>query len=91
MDEEHQERLAAWIKEKWKYGACQLCKETAWETAELVDLPASADAGQEAGSLYPVLMFICGNCGHTIFVNALRAGILLIEEEGIASETEADA
>jgi hypothetical protein len=65
-----------WIETKWGDQPCPYCQQTEWQVGTPAEI---ALAGDEVMS--PAFPVMCGNCGHTTFVNAIRAG-LLSEPEG---------
>jgi hypothetical protein len=74
LTEAETDRLAAWFRDKWKTGPCPICATERWApNAKFSHLPnenTSAD-----GTVYPVLLVFCSNCGYTMAINARVAGI----------------
>lgn len=78
MEAEELQRVAVWFGEKWKHGACPVCEANAWApNPRLGQIPNFAPLGNPFGvNVVPVLLVYCTNCGYTIQINALVAGIL---------------
>lgn len=60
-----------WIEEKWGQQPCPYCQHIEWQVGTPLELQASED--EVMSPAFPVM---CGNCGHTTLVNAIRAGLL---------------
>jgi hypothetical protein len=68
-----------WFRTKIKNSSCSLCQTNSWTIADdLVQLfPFKANEGLVLGGrVYPCVMLMCINCGHTILVNAVKAGLV---------------
>lgn len=61
-----------------KPGKCQLCGNDEWEITEKVfQLYEFDNKGLLLkGAAYPVIPITCKNCGNTILVNAIKAGVI---------------
>jgi RNase P subunit RPR2 len=60
-----------WLQRKWGEQACPYCHEADWQVGtplEVRILPAEV--------MSPAFPVMCGNCGHTTFVNARLSGVL---------------
>ncbi len=57
---------------------CAICGTTKWSiAAHVVEVRASTRAAVTIGApTYPLFQMICSNCGHTLFVNAIIAGVI---------------
>jgi hypothetical protein len=62
---------AAWLEEKWGALQCPYCHFIAWQVGTPVEIPLTT--GDVFSPMFPVM---CGNCGHTTFVNAIVAGLV---------------
>jgi hypothetical protein len=60
----------AWIEEKWGDQQCPYCQHVEWQVGTPLEITASN--GEVMSPAFPVM---CGNCGHTTFVNAIKAGL----------------
>jgi ribosomal protein S27E len=72
----------AWFAKHWQGAvSCPICKSTAWTTAShVVQMPRLAmDAFTPATTTYPYLPVACNTCAHTIFFNAARMGIAVLQ------------
>ena len=73
--EKHQ-KLVEHINAKWKSQACWLCGTNSWDVAAYVGLQLSDHGGLVIGGQFlPVVAVTCKNCGNTVLVNAIIAGI----------------
>jgi hypothetical protein len=80
LTEEQQQKLNAWLQEKWN-GAklCPICNQDtlALESALAEVGVFVAGGGIYAGSpSYPCAVLICTNCGYTLLFNAVLSGIV---------------
>lgn len=76
-DSELFERAQAWLNEKWPDEKCPMCGVKNWEVADLVELrPYSGTSSFVLGGVHPLLPVVCTNCGNTVLVNAVVAGLL---------------
>jgi hypothetical protein len=60
-----------WIENKWGDQPCPYCQHVEWQVGTPLEINLS---GEEFMS--PAFPVMCGNCGHTTLVNAIRAGLL---------------
>lgn len=70
----NEERLGAaiqWIESKWGEQSCPYCQHVAWQVGTPLEITVAE--GEVMSPAFPVM---CGNCGHTTFVNAIKAGLL---------------
>jgi hypothetical protein len=72
-----QQKLLAFLNEKWASSACPQCKKNDWRSLSRVtlivqDLPGKAKV---SGPSLPLGALTCGNCGHTELINLMIAGI----------------
>jgi hypothetical protein len=65
-----------WIESKWGDQPCPYCKHVEWQVGTPLEINLSE--GEFMSPAFPVM---CGNCGHTTFVNAIRAGLLPESED----------
>ena len=73
------DKAAAWLNQRW-VGAktCPICSKNNWSISdEPLELRPYHGGGLVlGGAVYPVFSITCGSCGHTMFFNALVAGLL---------------
>ncbi len=57
---------------------CQICGQTAWLVSDKIFYLGEYENGNVVigGPVLPVVTVTCGNCGNTVFINALVAGLL---------------
>ena len=72
MDDQERQRAADWFDDKWHYGACPVCHVEQWGLYPML----GQIANHSGDNTVPVLLVACENCGHTVPVNALIAGII---------------
>ena len=65
------------LRTKWGGTPCPMCRVTNWSIqGAIYQLPQFNPIGMViGGSLIPVVPVVCGNCGNTILVNAILAGL----------------
>ncbi len=76
------EAAAAAIRERCtQLGACALCGSDLWDVSEYLWSPVEADP--ESGyamplseAAMPMVALVCGACGHTHWLNAMKLGIV---------------
>jgi hypothetical protein len=71
LESELADRAILWLREKWGDRECPYCDHVEWEVGTPVEL--STLAGDGVTPAFPVM---CSNCGHTTFINAVRAGLV---------------
>ncbi len=74
MDADELVRLNTWIRDKWKHGPCSICGANSWTTNSKVCLLLNPASLVNTTS-FPVVLIYCTNCGHTLVVNAIIAGV----------------
>jgi ribosomal protein S27AE len=79
-----------WLQEKWGDDKpCPYCGGVAWSVAPPVYL-----VHNNHDDLYrspPMLVVRCGTCGHTMFIDAIIAGVVSREEFEALGETTPDS
>jgi hypothetical protein len=79
LSPEQHAKLQAFINSKWRHGSCQVCGQNSWGLNDIVfELRAFQGGSLIIGGqspIYPVCTIACNNCGNTIFINALVAGL----------------
>ncbi len=78
LTEKEKEDIVAWVKEKWKNFACPYSGDTSWNIGEILVQTTQFTGGslRIGGPIFPMFILTCDGCGHTVFVNAIQAGIL---------------
>ena len=74
------QELIDYLNDKWHGARCPLCGEGVWNvTDKIFELREFNDGNFVLGpnsAITPVIPVTCSNCGNTVFVNALIAGLL---------------
>lgn len=81
---EQMAKIDEWLTSKWgEKKLCTQCEVSAWGVgAAPASVPLSSNDARiiYAGGHYPCIVVTCNNCGNTILVNALVAGIQALLE-----------
>ncbi len=89
LNEEQQRKALDHLNTKWKgLRNCQICGDTNWNVhPELYEMRQFNEGNMVLGGpLIPLLVIECTNCGNTISINAIRAGIVTPDKkEGSAN------
>lgn len=66
------------LSDKWKGRGCPMCGQGPWSVQDKVFQLTEFHQGNMVigGPVVPVIPVSCGNCGHTILVNALISGAI---------------
>ncbi len=82
------ERFIQHLKDRWSGRGCPLCGTSDWQVQDSVfELRQFSGGGlQLGGSIIPLVPVICANCGNTVLVNALKAGVLDRPEDSAKAE-----
>jgi hypothetical protein len=66
-------KMINFLSEKWKGRDCPMCGQGPWSVQDKVFQLTEFNQGSMiiGGPVVPVIPVSCGNCGHTILVNAL--------------------
>lgn len=73
------EKAEEWLKAHWKGDrACPICGNSSWSGNDRAMEIRSFDSGRlaAAGPVIPLLTLTCATCGHTLFFNAILAGLV---------------
>ena len=90
LNPEQSEKALAFIKSKWKPPIkCSCCGSNNWSvTSNVFQLISYTAAGSPVGGpVVPLFPVTCNNCGNTILINAIIAG--LVEPPKSAPQVEA--
>lgn len=73
-------KVIAHLQKKWGSKACPMCDKGPWNVQDSTYQFAEYNEGSlvVGGPVIPVVPVICGNCGHTILINAIVAGVIQI-------------
>lgn len=73
------EKLINHLKEKWKGKPCQMCGTGNWNISDSIFELREYNKGNiviGGGPIIPIVPITCDNCGNTVFVNAIKAGLI---------------
>jgi RNase P subunit RPR2 len=76
VDAKRLDAAIQWIESKWGEQACPYCQHVEWQVGTPLEITVAE--GEVMSPAFPVM---CGNCGHTTFVNAIKAGLLSEPDE----------
>jgi hypothetical protein len=86
---DQQAALTKFLNEKWKNSACPQCTVNNWQVNGWLTMIVSDRIGIVLGGpVIPIIALSCGNCGNTIMVNALTAGVMP-PDAGLAAQAAA--
>ncbi len=70
------QKVKTFFDQKWKgQVVCPVCKQNKWSTwHRLVQAPVWGD---QAGTVYPMVVVYCTTCSYSMFFNAIMTGALL--------------
>jgi hypothetical protein len=72
-----QTKLNDWFANKWRHGACPVCETDLWAPLPRLGMvPNINPPGPDGGNVVPMLLIYCTNCGYTLPINALVAGVV---------------
>lgn len=79
LTQEEREKLLDFFHTRWSGGHdCPICKANDWNLAEYIihSWIYRPDGLHTGGPAYPLVHFLCSNCGYTVLFNAVILGIL---------------
>src|SRR2546430_7505413 len=77
LDTEKTKRPLGCLNRQWTNQACPFHGPTKWEVGQVImTLPYSGGGVIVGGPTYPLLVVTCVNCGYTVLVNAIVAGVV---------------
>ncbi len=89
MSEVNSEKIIKHLKEKWKGRACPMCGIGNWNISDkMFELREFHGGNMVMGgnsSVAPVATVTCDNCGNTVLVNGIVAG-LTEHKKGVKNE-----
>lgn len=79
------EKIVTELNQKWQQSQiCPVCGKNEWQVNDTIfELPEFQGGNVVIGSgkLYPVIPIMCSSCGYTIFMNAIKAGAVKLQEK----------
>ncbi|MCD4727797.1 MAG: hypothetical protein K8R46_09055 [Pirellulales bacterium] len=80
LTDQQQAQLVNYIKTKWAAPAtCSVCRQNSWQVAtEVLEIRAFHGGSMVIGgknAVVPLVPVTCQNCGNTVLLNALIAGL----------------
>jgi len=71
-------KIIAHLRNKWQGKTCPMCQIGNWNVQESTfQLTEFNEGGMVIGGpVIPVIPVICNNCGNTILINAITAGLV---------------
>ncbi len=76
MTEEDRDKLLAHVNAKWKVKLCALCHDNNWIFNGPFHVPLNLP-GARVYETMPVIGVVCKNCGNTILISAIIAGLFV--------------
>lgn len=80
LTKEQKQQFLDWLKKRWTGDAnCFVCRKSQWVTGDHFITPTAQTPGGGlvlGGISYPQVFVNCGNCGHTIYFNAMLIGLI---------------
>ena len=81
LTEEDKQKIIQWVTDRLDKDTglvCSVCQNKKWTVAADLVMPPvfKDDATQFGGGGYPLAMLICNKCAHTVFINAVRVGLI---------------
>lgn len=84
MNKSDQAKMISHIKEKWVESRCPFCTHRKWSIGENVfELREFQGGNMVIGGvpIFPVVPVSCKNCGNTVLISGIVAGIIEKKEE----------
>lgn len=88
---EQVEKLTKFINSKWKSPfQCPYCQVNNWNVTEQVFQLSEFSGGGfvVGGPVVPLAPMTCNNCGHTVLLNALVAGVVEPKKEEVKKDAK---
>jgi hypothetical protein len=82
MTPEQSAQAQEWLRKQWTNSLCPFHGSTRWEVGNVFGqvMSYSPRGLFLGGPTYPVLVVTCGECGYTVLVNAIKAGVVASEQ-----------
>ena len=84
LSKEQSDKFLEWLNSKWVgLKRCSVCGDNSWNISDRVFEMREFHGGAMVlgGILQPVIPVTCGNCGNTLYFNAIHAGIVKQKEK----------
>jgi hypothetical protein len=88
LNNEQQNKAMAHLNSKWVgKRECSVCKNNSWNIhPQVYEMRQFNEGGMVLGGpLLPLIIVECNNCGNTISINAIKAGVVSSERKGETS------
>lgn len=90
LTEDQRKKLVEFLNEKRASPNCPMCDSKSWGVSDTIfELREFQGGSLMVGgnqNIFPVIPISCNECGHTIFINAIRAGVLNPQNHGGKNE-----
>ena len=76
---EEQQKILDWLDKKWLgTKTCNICGHNQWNLSQHVVAPTTLEGKNISlgGTIYPLVLVTCKNCGNTHFFNVVMVGLL---------------
>ncbi len=73
------EKLVSHLKAKWQGRPCPMCNTGNWTVSDTIfEIREFNDGNLDLGGgpLVPIVPITCDNCGNTLFINAIKVGLV---------------
>lgn len=76
LNEEHKTVVVNKINQLWKKSKeCSVCGEQKWNLSDKIFAVSQfGSESQEGKQMYPAIVLTCGQCGNSLFFNAMSLG-----------------
>jgi hypothetical protein len=79
MSKADSEKIIKYLQEKWAGRPCPMCGNAGWSVQDSVFELREFHGGSMViggSALIPVVPVACNNCGNTVLINAIVAGVV---------------
>lgn len=78
MSNYNQQKLLSLLQTKWRSVGCPMCAANQWGVSDKAMELREFNQGNLiiGGAIQPVIPVNCGNCGYTVLINGLIAGVI---------------
>ena len=80
LTDEQQKHILDHLQKNWTAKTCPLCMEIKWSiNTNVFEMREyfKEKIVYANNTVFPVIPIVCGNCGYTILINTIKAGITL--------------
>jgi len=90
LDVNQQKKLLGRLSEVWQQPkSCAVCGHNEWDVSDIIFELREFNSGNliigGQSSISPVVQVNCRNCGHTLFFNAIKFGLLEKNDESAST------